>query len=433
MDNQQDCDTFPSLEQQLAELSRRINEFYKRLNGADSTRSISDSDMIEVAYLAEASGKLNERFGKRAANRDDFAALIDIGHAINSSLKTSEVLRMVMDTIIRLTGAERSFLMLNEGDTEKYSIRIARNWEQKNLDPSEYAFSRTVIKKVIENGQPVLTTNAQDDERFGHSKSVTDFNLRSILCVPLKIKEKLIGVVYADNRFQTALFTTAERDLLAAFSDQAAIAIENSRLFADLQQSHVDMELAYDMTLLGWARALEFRDYESEGHSRRVTEMTIRLAESLGVEDQKLDDIRRGAILHDVGKIEVSDTILLKNGPLTDDEWEIMRKHPIYAYKMLLPIKFLHDALDIPLYHHEKWDGTGYPYGLKGEDIPLGARIFAVIDVWDALISDRPYREGWSLEKTAHFIVEQSGTHFDPQVVQAFYDMYIGRFLKNTE
>jgi putative nucleotidyltransferase with HDIG domain len=179
--------------------------------------------------------------------------------------------------------------------------------------------------------------------------------------------------------------------------------------------------MAYDATIEGWSAALDLRDEETRGHSQRVTEMTVKLARSLGLGEEELAQVRWGALLHDIGKMGVPDGILLKPGPLTDEEWVLMKKHPTFAYEMLSPIHYLQSALDIPYCHHEKWDGTGYPRGLKGKQIPLVARIFAVVDVWDALISDRPYRKAWSEEKVREHIQAGAGTHFDPQVVKTFF------------
>ena len=177
---------------------------------------------------------------------------------------------------------------------------------------------------------------------------------------------------------------------------------------------------AYDTTLSGWARALEVRDYETEGHSQRVADFTTQLARALGVSGSELVHLQRGALLHDIGKMGVPDQILLKPGPLTEEEWVVMRKHTEYAYQLLAPIEYLQSSLDIPHYHHEKWDGSGYPRRLKGEEIPLAARLFAVADVWDALCSDRPYRRAWNKEDVKRYIVSNAGRLFDPRVVQVF-------------
>jgi putative nucleotidyltransferase with HDIG domain len=179
----------------------------------------------------------------------------------------------------------------------------------------------------------------------------------------------------------------------------------------------------YDLTLSGWGQALEYRHHETEGHSQRVVEMTIALAKRLGIRGRKLDHIRRGALLHDIGKMAVPDALLLKNDSLSDDEWMVVKKHPMYAKNMLESIPFLKPALEIPYSHHERWDGSGYPEGLSKHDIPYAARVFAVVDVWDALISDRPYRKAWSEDKARDYIRDQAGKLFDPQVVEAFLEL----------
>jgi putative two-component system response regulator len=192
---------------------------------------------------------------------------------------------------------------------------------------------------------------------------------------------------------------------------------------ANIEKVHEQLLAAYDATIAGWSHALDLRDKETEGHSQRVTDLSERLARMMGVSEVDLHNMRRGALLHDIGKLGVPDSILLKPDKLTEEEWDVMRKHPQYAYDMIYPIEYLRPSLDIPYSHHEKWDGTGYPRGLKGEEIPLTARIFAVMDVWDALTSDRPYRPAWSEEKAFEYIREQSGKHFDPRVAELFFKM----------
>jgi putative nucleotidyltransferase with HDIG domain len=196
-----------------------------------------------------------------------------------------------------------------------------------------------------------------------------------------------------------------------------------NQMVASLYRSKMDLVQAYDSTLEGWSKALELRDKETEGHTQRVTEMTLRLAHAFGISGEDIANVRRGALLHDIGKMGIPDDILLKEGPLSEDEWEIMRKHPQYAYDMLKEINYLHPALDIPYYHHERWDGSGYPLGLKGEEIPLAARIFAIVDVWDALSSNRPYRMALPPDEVSLIIKDGSGTHFDPLVVDKFFEV----------
>jgi len=236
---------------------------------------------------------------------------------------------------------------------------------------------------------------------------------------PLIAKGQVLGVL---ELFQREPFQPdpAWLEFLGAVASQAAIAIDNARLFDTLQQRNRELVVAYDATIEGWSAALDLRDRETQGHSQRVTDLTLQLAEALGFSSEHLVHVRRGALLHDIGKMGVPDAVLLKPGPLSDDEWAIMRQHPGLAYQMLEPIQFLRPALDIPYCHHEKWDGSGYPRGLKGAAIPLAARIFSVVDVWDALRSDRPYRAAWSPAQALDYIRGQSGRHFDPAVVEAF-------------
>jgi putative nucleotidyltransferase with HDIG domain len=221
---------------------------------------------------------------------------------------------------------------------------------------------------------------------------------------------------WAASRSRTPSSVTGSSSSDASGSPMSAVVDASA-----LSISKKELARAYDSTIEGWSRVLDMRDKEAEGHSLRVTEMTIHLAETMGIRGQELVYMRWGALLHDIGKMGVPDSILLKAGPLTPEEWEVMRSHTTLAYEMLSSIAFMHPALDIPFSHHERWDGTGYPQGLKGEEIPLAARIFAIVDMWDALRSDRPYRTAWSEREALDHIYSLSGKHFDPQVVQAFH------------
>jgi len=213
------------------------------------------------------------------------------------------------------------------------------------------------------------------------------------------------------------------RDVTAYVELQENLERLNNQLEQRVQERTQDLEEAYDTTLEGWAKALELRDKETEGHSRRVTETTMKLALALDIPREEFEHIRRGAILHDIGKMAIPDEILRKTGPLTPVERDIVLQHPTIAYELLSRIPFLQKALDIPYCHHEKWDGTGYPRGLKGREIPLAARIFAVADVWDAVQSDRPYKKGWPRQKTITYMQAQAGKHFDPEIVKTFLQL----------
>jgi len=240
--------------------------------------------------------------------------------------------------------------------------------------------------------------------------------------VPLVAKGQVKGVLEIYHR--SPLDPDPEwLQFLEALATDAAIAIDNAALFDDLQRLNTELVLAYDATLEGWGRALELRDEETEGHTRRVTELAVRLARAMEVSDSDLTHIRRGSFLHDIGKIGIPDRILLKTEPLTEEEWAVMRMHPVHAFHLLQPIRYLRASLDIPYCHHEHWDGSGYPRGLQGVQIPLAARIFTVVDVWDAMVSRRPYHTESSESKAREYIQSEAGALFDPEVVKAFLEM----------
>jgi len=356
------------------------------------------------------------------ARQSQLGALMGVGRAINSSLGLKRVLEEVMDTLIELMHAERGFLMLRESNGE-LTVRIARGIAHINLEEESFKVSRTIVGRVADSGEPILTTNAQDDPRFGSQMSIAMYQLRSILCAPLKIKNQLIGVIYVENRARSGIFQEPDLSLITAFADQAAVAIDNAQLFENLQESNRELQEAYQATLEGWVQALDMRDKETEGHTQRVTILTERLARTMGVDGVALLNITRGALLHDIGKMAIPDGILLKPDKLTEAERALIQKHPVYAYDMLKRINFLLPAIDIPYCHHEKWDGTGYPRGLKGEEIPFAARIFPVVDVYDALVSDRPYRKGLPPREVRERIKADSGKHFEPRVAEAFLAM----------
>ncbi|HWQ45766.1 MAG TPA: HD domain-containing phosphohydrolase, partial [Longilinea sp.] len=240
--------------------------------------------------------------------------------------------------------------------------------------------------------------------------------------LPLLTSGKLIGVLEVMHRTPIRVDEDWFR-FLDMLAEQSAIVIDTIQLYDGIQLAHQDLVKAYDATIEGWSQAMDLRDRETEGHTQRVVDLTLRLAHKFGFSEEDLVHIRRGCLLHDIGKLGVPDAILLKADKLTDEEWVLMKKHPEYAYSMLKPIEYLAPAIDIPYCHHEKWDGSGYPRGLKGEEIPLAGRLFAIVDVWDALLSNRPYRKAWTELEAFEYMKEQSGKQFDPQVVSTFLGM----------
>ncbi|MDH3329212.1 MAG: HD domain-containing protein [Desulfobulbaceae bacterium] len=278
-------------------------------------------------------------------------------------------------------------------------------------DPVASAALERQLIQIDDIGDPEIT--------FNRASLLADEEFQGYVAIPLIAKGQVKGVLEIYR--QGKPITNRERlEFLQALGVQAAIAIDNATLFNDLQSSNTELVIAYDSTIEGWGHALELRDQETEGHTQRVTEMTVRVARAYGMSEKEMVHIRRGGLLHDIGKMGIPDSILLKDGPLTPEEEKLMQKHPVYAFEMLSPIAYLRPALDIPYCHHEKWDGSGYPRGLKGEQIPISARFFALSDIWDALISERRYHKAWPREKVVQYIRSLAGTHFDPDLGEFF-------------
>ena len=276
-----------------------------------------------------------------------------------------------------------------------------------------------ILQDVIRLRRPVVINDLVQRQGGRRVSSI-----QSVLAVPMFHEGRVTGVLEILSKMRRR-FGVIETDILSLVSNTTAVTLENLHLGDHLANTSQQLNIAYDSAVESWRKALELRDRATEGHGFRVAEMTVRLAISLGYSSFDLTHMRFGAQLHDIGKIGVPDSVLLKPGPLDDEDKKIMYKHPVYAYEMLSSIPNFAPILDIPYSHHERWDGLGYPCGLSGEQIPLAARIFAVIDVWDALNSDRPYRVAWPKKEVFTYIRDQSGKHFDPQVVEAFLSMMV--------
>ncbi len=362
-----------------------------------------------------------EKETQRQIRRLQGLRAIDV--AITGSLDLELTLGVVLDEVIALTEAQgAAILVLNPHSlTLEYAARRSVPEEVQQLDgyplgvggPGRAALEQRIVTSLAD----------PDDYSRVDEPIIQDGWARGAYhAVPLVAKGKVVGIleVFSGDRTPD---DSEWLDFVEVLSRQAAIAVDNAQLFRDLQRSNTDLMLAYDATIEGWSRALDLRDKETEGHTQRVTALTVRLAKHLGVTDADIVHYRRGALLHDIGKMGVPDGILLKPGKLTDEEWVAMKRHTTYAYEMLSPIAFLRPALDIPYCHHERWDGKGYPRGLQGEQIPLAARMFAVIDVWDALTSDRVYRKALPEAEVRRMIEDGAGSQFDPDVVYAFLAM----------
>ncbi len=349
--------------------------------------------------------------------------LREIDMAISSSLDLELTLNVFLEYVGTQLPADAADILLLNPTTHTLDYRAGRGFRTDSLQHTHLRLGEGHAGRAARSRHVISIPNlAESPGDFEHSPFLAREGFVAYYGVPLIAKGQVKGVLELFHRSQPSP-PWEWRDFLHALAAKAAIAIDNAALFADLQRSNVDLALAYDTTLEGWSRALDLRDRETEGHSQRVAEMTLRLARAMGVPEADLVHIRRGALLHDIGKMGTPDSILYQPGPLSEEEWEIMRRHPVHAHDMLQPIPYLRPALDIPYCHHEKWDGTGYPRGLREEQIPIAARIFAVVDVWDALRSDRPYRPAWTEEQVQEYIRSQAGKHFDPRVVEVFLEM----------
>jgi len=350
-------------------------------------------------------------------------ALRAIDTAISSSFDLGLTLDILLDQVIAQLKTDAAAILLFHPITRTLEYGASRGFRSMAIREARVRLGEGYAGKAILERRIIHIPNLMGiDSEFSRALLLNDEDFNDYYCVPLIVKGEIKGVLEIFHR--SALVGSADwLDFLETLAGQAAIAIENAALFENLQHSNNELFQAYDATIEGWSHALDLRDKETEGHSLRVTEMTLDLARKFSFTDEQLIYIRWGALLHDIGKMGIPDSILLKPDKLSDQEWERMKQHPVFAFEMLSPITYLKSSLDIPYCHHEKWDGTGYPRALKGEVIPLAARLFAVVDVWDALRSDRPYRKAWTIEKTLEHIKSLSGTHFDPKVVEYFLEI----------
>ncbi len=350
-------------------------------------------------------------------------ALRTVDMTITTSLDLRVTLTVLLDHVVTQLGVDAAAVLLFNSYNQTLEFAAGRGFRSHWLENVRlrlgqgYAGKAALERRTVSASAEIIRL---EDGRLPDIFLEENFVL--YYGTPLVVKGQIKGVLEVYHR--DSMDTNDEwLSFLETLAGQAAIAIDNAELFAHLQRANLDLTLAYDSTLEGWVRALDLRDRETQGHTQRVAEMTVQLAREMGASEESLVHIRRGALLHDIGKIGVSDNILLKPGSLSEEEWQVIRQHPQYAFEMLYPISYLRSALDIPYCHHEKWDGTGYPRGLKGEQIPLAARIFAAVDVWDALSNDRPYRVKWEKQRVREHICFLSGTHFDPRVAEAFLRM----------
>lgn len=394
--------------------------------GFHARHAFSEDQKQLITTIAEMAGnaihriRLHEQTVKQLKR---LSALHQIDLAVTSSLDLRYTLQILLDQVITQLGVDAACALTYNPQDQALEYAASRGFTTDALRHTHLPIGQGYAGLAAKEQRTIFVAdlNARTTD-FLRSPSFSAEGFVTYYAVPLVVRSQIKGVleVFHRSRLKNDLEWL---DFLEALASQAAIAIENAFLYRDLQQSNMDLNLAYDATLEGWSRALDLRDKDTEGHTQRVTEITLKLARAIGISEADIVNVRRGAMLHDIGKLGVPDHVLLKPSPLTEEEWTLMRLHPIYAYQLLSHIPYLRPAIDIPYCHHEKWDGSGYPRGLKGEEIPLSARIFSIVDVWDALRSDRPYRKGLDEGMVREYLRNQAGHHFDPKAVNTFLSM----------
>ncbi|PKO11582.1 MAG: hypothetical protein CVU39_28555 [Chloroflexi bacterium HGW-Chloroflexi-10] len=391
-------------------VERDKNGLPLRLLGTHTDITESKKSVLEIERLLTESQRRLQRIG----------ALRSIDTAISTNLETQLTLRVILDQVIEQLKVDAAVILLFNADRQTLDYASSLGFHSNRIENAQVKIGESLAGTAAAHGQMVRIRVAEEVEIDVHFAALLqEEGIEIYFGLPLFAKGNLKGILELYHRSE--LVPDEEwLHFYETLAGQAAVAIENAQLFENLQVANEELVQAYNATIEGWSKALDLRDKETEGHTQRVMVMTMDMASLMGFSVEEMVHIRRGALLHDIGKMGVPDAILHKTGSLTEEEWEIMHKHTLFAYDMLFPITYLRPALEIPCYHHEKWDGSGYPFGLKGEQIPLTARLFAIVDVYDALTSERPYRKAWSHEKALAHILVENGSHFDPMVVEKF-------------
>jgi PAS domain S-box-containing protein len=405
----------------------------------DSGRVYGDADVVRAQELAgraalaidnarlfhdaETAKREAERAGGQLQRQlDRMGALRMIDRAITGSIDPRITLGVILDQITSLLLIDAAAVLLLDPRTRFLTYASGRGFRTDEITKTRLVLGEGTAGRAALERRPVHTVNPGEADQFRRRELVRREEFVEHAVVPLVAKGEMKGVLEIFHRSQLH----DEVDWLSfieGVASQAAIALDGASLFENLRRTNAELAVAYDRTLEGWSRAIEFRDRDLYGHAQRVTDLTVRLSRVLGIRDSEIVHIRRGALLHDIGKMAIPESILLKAGPLTSTEWVVVRKHPVFAYQLLGSIPFLRPALDIPLFHNEWWNGGGYPYGLQGDAIPHAARVFAVVDVWDALQTRRPHREPWPESRIDEHVRSSAGSQFDPSVVEAFLEM----------
>jgi putative nucleotidyltransferase with HDIG domain len=374
-----------------------------RLDETKITKRIEEDHIGKDLRLeAEADSKRSQEM---------LRTLYKVGNIINAESDREMIFETIIDCVLDVFEANRGFLLLYDAEKDRFERVAVRTGEgrEAELNPS-----RTILTESVQKGMSILSTDTLKDSRFKAGESIVLHNIRSAMCVPLESKRRILGALYVDNLSVKGAFTEFDLEVLSAIGKQAGIAIEKLQL----QEENAKLFFSTIRTLVA---TIEAKDHYTAGHTERVASYALQIARELDFSNEDLEDLKLGGLLHDVGKIGIPEKILKKPGKLTAEEFGVMKGHPAIGAKIAGNIENIDRVREIVLHHHEKWDGTGYPGGLKGERIPLGARVLAAADAYDAMTSHRTYRRDFSPEEVVTEFKRVSGFQFDPQVVEAFF------------
>ncbi|MBE3068156.1 MAG: HD domain-containing protein [Chloroflexi bacterium] len=382
-------------------------------------RLVSSAESQVIAIIRDVTDRVTaSEQAQRQLQR--LSALHSIDAASTSSFDLNVIMSVILRQITGQLGVDAADILLLSQRTRKLEFAAGHGFLAMTFQPAGVMIGQGYAGTAALERRTVSVPTLDDQQaEFLFTPGLAQEKFASYYAIPLIAKGQVNGVLEIYHR---SILQPADDwfEFLATLAGQTALAIDSASLFHDLQRSNIELTMAYDAAIESWSRALEISGRETREHTQRVAHWTVQLAGALHIEEKDLNDLRRGALLHDIGKLVIPESILNKPGPLDASEWEITKRHPGQAYEFLAPIKYLSAALDIPRYHHERWDGSGYPGGLRGTQIPLSARIFAVVDVHDALITAHPYRPAWTEQAARAYIQEQSGILFDPIVAKVF-------------
>jgi HD-GYP domain-containing protein (c-di-GMP phosphodiesterase class II) len=346
-----------------------------------------------------------------------------LNRILQSGLSFRETFRAIFELLSDLVDADAAIILKYNPASQQFDLLATHGVEPRILAKIHLYIENGLTRRVVREQRSLQIENMLVSESGeNHVGLFSQEGFQAHITIPLIAQRDLLGVIEVFWR-ESQHADTWKLEILQMVGDAVTFALEHTTIVESLKRRNDELTSTYTATIEGLSRALELRDLETDGHTRRVSALTVRLAEHMQIPADQRASIQQGALLHDIGKLGIPDAILLKPGSLTPREWKVMQQHPLYAYNILAPIISLRQALDIPLYHHERWNGSGYPYGLANEQIPLSARLFAVVDVYDALTSDRPYRSAWTRTQALEYLQEQAGQQFDPGVVTHFLEM----------